>query len=162
MLKRIVKYVVAAVSTELIVYAGGQAAEIFFDVSSFAVWLPAAVVGVAGLVIAFFWWRRDERLRRLATCYEALCTYSGFSRASGITIAEVEQSNIVILHMRTFCQILDDYDIPHPDLDRDISIVFENIGKWSSFMSRIVACGTSVRKMRKVAKAFMETNGAKS
>ena len=87
-------------------------------------------------------------IAEIETCHQELVKYIRSQPPDPITFEHNALSHELLPHLEQVQQLLDEQDIPHPDID--MHIVFEGTGEWGTFLARLLAVKDDVEKARLV------------
>ena len=102
------------------------------------------------------WIIRRTRLRKspvwgvaeIERCHQELVKYIRSQPPDPIGFEHVALWGEFQPHIVDVCRILDEQKIPYPEID--VSIIFVDMGKWGTFLARLLAVKDDVRKARLV------------
>lgn len=81
-------------------------------------------------------------------CHQELVRYIESQPPDPISFEHVALSHEFLPHIERACQILDEQEIPHPEVNS--GVVFDGTGKWGKFLARVLAVKHDVNKARLV------------
>ena len=85
----------------------------------------------------------------LKRCHQVLVKYMAIPPTSPISSEEIAGSAELYPHMEALCCVLDEQNIPHPDIDHD-GLIIVDYGKWSVCLGKLWAVRHDVEQARKV------------
>ena len=104
------------------------------------------VLSFIGLVILYYpevkakWFRKVNSVppwhEDLERCHQELVKYMGTPLGRKIDHRIISASAALYPHMAKLCEVLDEQQIPHPEIDYGVTIV--NTGIWSKFLGKLM------------------------
>ena len=91
------------------------------------------------------------RVAELERCHQALVKYMAIPARRPIGEDEIAGSAELYPHLAELCRILDEQDIPHPEIDYGLTIV--DTGPWAKFLGDLWAVRHDIEQARRVYQA---------
>ena len=88
-------------------------------------------------------------IEELERCHQALVKYMAIPATSPINREEIAGSTELYPRMKALCCVLDEQNIPHPDIVYD-GLIIANCAKWSIFLGNLWAVRHDLEKARRV------------
>ena len=87
----------------------------------------------------------------LERCQQALVKYSAIPSERMVGSAHIAGSTELYPYMTDLCRVLDEQEIPHPEIDYD-GLTIVDTGKWSRFLGELWAVRHDIERARRVYK----------
>ena len=88
------------------------------------------------------------KVPELEHCWDALIEYSAIPAEKVISAAEIAASNAALAPLYAACKVLDDQQIPRPEVDK--GIVLSGSAEWIEFLARVLAVQHDLEDARRI------------